>query len=115
MQAREGAQAVGLTADISTEVIATYAADAARAVPGVRRLGRRAADDSGVAVTVAGSLERPEIAVEIHLVLDGHADGPVAGAAVRDATIGYLKSMLGLDLALLTIVVDGATVEPRTR
>lgn len=111
MQARDGAQAVELTADISTKVIATYAADAARAVPGVRRLGRRTADESGVAVTVAGPLAQPEVEVEIHLVLDGRTDGPVAGAAVRDATVGYLKSMLGLDLALLTIVVEGADVE----
>lgn len=115
MQARDGAQAVGLTADISTEVIASYAADAARAVPGVRRLGRRAAEDSGVTVTVAGSMKQPEVAVEIHLVLNGGADGPAAGAAVRDATIGYLRAMLGLELVLLTVVVDGADADPEAR
>ena len=61
---------------ISTDVLALYAADAAREVSGVHGLiGRH----EGVKVT----REDGRVAVELHLSLDWGANAPKVGAAVQ--------------------------------
>jgi uncharacterized alkaline shock family protein YloU len=88
---------------ISAEVLASYAADAAREVPGVRGLvdggrhrhrGVRVGDEGGV------------LAVELHLAVDWGADVPELGAAVQRRVGDYLARMSGSAVARVDVVVD---------
>jgi uncharacterized alkaline shock family protein YloU len=90
-------------ATISGDILARYAADAAREVAGVaglveshlpRHRGVRIAEDEG------------RIAVEIHLAVDWGARIPDVGRAVQDAVAAYLGSMTDLELTAVDVVVD---------
>jgi uncharacterized alkaline shock family protein YloU len=81
-------------ASISPDILARYAGDAAREVPGVHDLaGRRP-------VKVDGSR------VEVHLVVDWGASIPGVGAAVRDRVGQYLTRMARGPAATVDVVVD---------
>jgi uncharacterized alkaline shock family protein YloU len=81
-------------ATISPDILARYAADAAREVAGVAGLaGRRA-----VKVDGAG--------VEVHLVLAWGASIPDVGAAVRERVRDYLLRMAKVDAVAVDVVVD---------
>jgi uncharacterized alkaline shock family protein YloU len=90
-------------ASISTDILARYAADAARAVVGVRGVsesplpGRRgvrvAADEGGVRV-------------ELHLAVDWGASIPELGREVQRRVRDYLLSMADVDPAAVDITVD---------
>ncbi|MDX6440525.1 MAG: Asp23 family, cell envelope-related function [Gaiellaceae bacterium] len=90
-------------ASISTDILARYAADAAREVVGVRGVsesplpGRRgvrvAADEGGVRV-------------ELHLAVDWGASIPELGRDVQRRVRDYLLSMADVDPAAVDVTVD---------
>jgi len=90
-------------ASISTDILARYAADAAREVEGVRGLaessipGRR-----GVRVATDDGLVR----VELHLAVEWGASIPALGRGVQERVRAYLRSMADVDAAVVDVVVD---------
>jgi uncharacterized alkaline shock family protein YloU len=90
-------------ASISTEILARYAADAAREVEGVRGfadspLPRRHA----VRVTGANGAVR----VELHLVTEWGASIPTVGRLVQERVREYLRSMADVEPEAVHVVVD---------
>jgi uncharacterized alkaline shock family protein YloU len=109
--AAESVHSAGVSAHISHAVIAAYAAVAAREVAGVHaltgghlgRLERRGDPDrSGVRVTAAGEA----VDLELHLVTAWGACIPDVAGAVERSVRTYLASMIDLDVAAVTVVVD---------
>ena len=90
-------------ASISSDIIARYAADAAREVRGVhglveghlpgRRGGVRVSDEAGA------------VSVELHLSLEWGASAPDVGRAVQERVRDYLQRMAALDPAAVDVVV----------
>jgi uncharacterized alkaline shock family protein YloU len=90
-------------ASISTEILARYAADAAREVEGVRGLAesplpRRHA----VRVSEPGGAVR----LELHLVTEWGASIPAVGRRVQERVREYLRHMADVEAATVDIVVD---------
>ena len=91
-------------ASISTDILARYAADAAREVDGVRGLtespipGRR----GGVRVTGDETGTR----VELHLAVDWGASIPELGRAVQQRVREYLRQMADVEAATVDVVVE---------
>jgi uncharacterized alkaline shock family protein YloU len=92
-------------ASISSEILASYAADAAREVPGVtglveshlplpRRGGVRVIDEEG------------RLTLELHLGLAWGASIPDVGRAVQSRVCDYLVRMADLEPAAVNVVVD---------
>jgi uncharacterized alkaline shock family protein YloU len=88
---------------ISTDVLASYAADAAREVPGVRNLvesalhrhkGVRVLEDDG------------RVRVELHLAVEWGASIPEVGREVQDRVAGYLARMAQVEADAVDVVVD---------
>jgi uncharacterized alkaline shock family protein YloU len=107
----ESVHSAGVSAHISHAVIAAYAAAAAREVDGVHaltgghlaRLERRGDPDRlGVRVTNAGDA----VDLELHLVTGWDAPIPTVAAAVERSVRAYLASMVDLDVAAVSVVVD---------
>jgi uncharacterized alkaline shock family protein YloU len=95
-------------ASISTEILARYAADAAREVEGVRGfadspLPRRHA----VRVTGADGAVR----IELHLVTEWGAPIPAVGRRVQERVREYLRSMADVEPEVVHVVVDGVGPE----
>jgi uncharacterized alkaline shock family protein YloU len=90
-------------ASISTEILARYAADAARDVDGVRGLF-----DSPLphrrAVRVSGA--DGAVRVELHVVTEWGASIPAVGRLVQERVREYLRSMADLEPAAVEVVVD---------
>jgi uncharacterized alkaline shock family protein YloU len=90
-------------ASISPEILASYAADAARDVEGVRSLvesplpGRRA-------VRVSGTDGR--VRVELHLGVEWNASIPDVGRTVQRRVRDYLQRMASVELEAVDVVVD---------
>ena len=88
---------------ISNEVLASYAADAACEVPGVRGLvesplpGRR-----GVRIAEAEG----RLTVELHVGVDWGVSIPELGQRVQRRVTEYLERMAGLDPVAVNVVVD---------
>ena len=81
-------------ATISPDILARYAGDAAREVPGVHDLsGRRAVKVDGTSI-------------ELHLVVEWGASIPEVGAAVRGRVREYLARMARVEPASVDVVVD---------
>ena len=82
---------------ISSEILASYAADAAREVAGVRGL-------------VEGGLHRHKgVRIEegdAGLAVDWGADVPRLGAAVQQRVVDYLRKMADVVPARVDVVVD---------
>jgi uncharacterized alkaline shock family protein YloU len=90
-------------ASISADILARYAADAAREVPGVRgvvesplpgRRGVRVANEDG------------EVRVELHLTVDWGAEIPRLGREVQTRVREYLLRMADVEPAVVDVVVD---------
>jgi uncharacterized alkaline shock family protein YloU len=89
-------------ATISSDILASYAADAAREVPGVaglveghlRRRGVRIAEEDG------------GVTVEIHVVVNWGARIPEVGRAVQREVAAYLGRMADAEPASVDVVVD---------
>jgi len=90
-------------ATISTDILARYAADAAKEVEGVRRVvdrpipGRRGVRVSG---------KDGAVRVELHLVAGRDASLPALGKAVQARVREYLSSMADVEPASVDVVVD---------
>jgi uncharacterized alkaline shock family protein YloU len=94
-------------ASISADILARYAADAAREVPGVRGVsgsplpgplpGRR-----GVRVAT----EEGAVRVELHLAVDWGASIPELGRDVQVRVRQYLLRMADVDPAAVDVIVD---------
>jgi uncharacterized alkaline shock family protein YloU len=95
-------------ASISTEILARYAADAAREVEGVRGLA-----DSPLprrhAVRVTGS--NGAVRVELHLVTEWGASIPAVGRLVQERVREYLRSMADVEPESVHVVVDGVAAQ----
>lgn len=84
-------------ASISGDILARYASDAAREVPGVRRLaGRRPARVSE---------QDGRVTVELHLGLDRNVSIPAVGRAVQASVRDYLRRMADLEAVVVNVVV----------
>jgi uncharacterized alkaline shock family protein YloU len=88
---------------ISSEILASYAADAAREVAGVRGLV-----EGGLHRHKGVRIEEGEngVAVELHVAVDWGADVPRLGAAVQQRVVDYLRKMADVVPARVDVVVD---------
>jgi uncharacterized alkaline shock family protein YloU len=90
-------------ASISPEILASYAADAAREVAGVRGLiERHRPRHRGVRV----SAEDGAVRVEVHVGLEWGARGPDVGREVQRRVRDYLGRMADVDPEAVDVVVD---------
>jgi uncharacterized alkaline shock family protein YloU len=83
--------------EISSDIVARYAADAAREVDGVRNLPKRG-------VKIAG--EDGSVRVELHLGVEWGASIPDVARGVQARVREYLQRMAGLEAAAVDVVVD---------
>ena len=90
-------------ATISSDILASYAADAAREVDGVRGLvesalhrhrGVRISDDEG------------RVRVELHLAVEWGASIPEVGREVQQRVAAYLERMAKVDPEAVDVTVD---------
>ena len=88
---------------ISSDILASYAADAAREVGGVRGLvestlhrhrGVRVTEDDGT------------VAVELHLAVEWGANVPELGAEVQRRVAAYLARMADVTPQAVDVVID---------
>jgi uncharacterized alkaline shock family protein YloU len=90
-------------ATISSDIVASYAADAAREVAGVRGLVENALlRHRGVKV----SEQNGRVRVELHLVTDWGASIPTVGREVQTRVAAYLARMAQLDLEAVDVIVE---------
>jgi uncharacterized alkaline shock family protein YloU len=90
-------------ASISTEILARYAADAAREVDGVRGLAETPLPRRHA---VRVSAENGAVRVELHLVTEWGASIPVVGKRVQERVREYLRNMADVDPVAVEVVVD---------
>jgi uncharacterized alkaline shock family protein YloU len=88
---------------ISSDILASYAADAAREVDGVhglvestlhRHKGVRVVEDNG------------RVRLELHLALDWGASAPAVGREVQQRVAEYLARMASVEPAAVDVVID---------
>jgi uncharacterized alkaline shock family protein YloU len=90
-------------ATVSSEVLARYAADAARETDGVRGLvASQLYRHRGVRV----SEEAGAVMVELYLDVDWGSSIPDVGREVQRRVLEYLERMAGSRLAAVNVVVD---------
>jgi uncharacterized alkaline shock family protein YloU len=90
-------------ATISTEILASYAADAAREVEGVENLVESSLHrHKGVRVLE----EDGRMRVELHLAVAWGASIPTVGIAVQERVAGYLNRMAQVKPVRVDVVVD---------
>jgi uncharacterized alkaline shock family protein YloU len=90
-------------ATISADILARYAADAARAVPGVRDVvDRHLPPQRGVRISESDG----RVTVELHVAADWGASMPELGKAVQAGVREYLGRMADLEPAAVNVVVD---------
>jgi uncharacterized alkaline shock family protein YloU len=95
-------------ASISTDVLARYAADAAREVEGVRGLvASQLHRHRGVRVLA----QDERTALEIHLDVDWGSSIPAVGRDVQRRVGEYLERMAGARPAAVNVVVDSVGIE----
>jgi uncharacterized alkaline shock family protein YloU len=90
------------SASIATDVLASYAADAAREVEGVAGLVEGRLPRQG-AVRVSGD---EAVVVELHLELDWGAPAREVGQEVQRCVADYLERMAGARPRAVDVVVD---------
>ncbi len=94
---------------ISTDIIASYAADAAREVAGVSGLvGSALHRHDGVRVT----REDGRVGVELHLALAWGASAGSVGMQVQSAVSDYLGRMADVRPDVVDVVIDEFTPKP---
>lgn len=88
---------------ISTEVLASYAVDAACEVDGVRAVVEGALPrHRGVKVSHEGA----GVSLELHLALRFGASAPEVGVAVQERVASYLRRMADVTPVSVDVVVD---------
>jgi len=91
-------------ASISADILARYAADAAREVVGVRGLTESPIPGRRGGVRVSG--EESGTRVELHLAVEWGASIPELGRAVQERVRGYLLQMADVEAATVDVVVE---------
>jgi uncharacterized alkaline shock family protein YloU len=90
-------------ATISSDILASYAADAAREVDGVRGLvestlhrhkGVRVLENNG------------QVRLELHLAIEWGASIPAVGRDVQQRVAEYLERMASIEIEAVDVVVD---------
>jgi uncharacterized alkaline shock family protein YloU len=99
-------------AQISPEVLASYAADAAREVDGVAGLAQSPLH-RGKAVTVTG--DEDTLAIEVVLVLEWGSSAAEVGEEVQKRIVDYLRRMAERSPASIDVVVAGVGPPPAKR
>jgi uncharacterized alkaline shock family protein YloU len=89
-------------ATISSDILASYAADAAREVEGVRDLVESTLRHKGVRVLE----EDGRVRVELHVALDWGASIPDVGREVQRRVASYLGRMAKVEPEAVDVVVD---------
>jgi uncharacterized alkaline shock family protein YloU len=90
-------------ATISSDILASYAADAARDVDGVRGLVESALHrHKGVRIEE----ENGRVRVELHIAVDWGASAPDVGREVQRRVAAYLESMASVEPEAVDVVVD---------
>jgi uncharacterized alkaline shock family protein YloU len=90
-------------ATISSDILASYAADAAREVDGVRGLVESTLHrHKGVRVLE----EDGRVRIELHLAVDWGVSLPDVGREVQQRVAAYLARMASVQLAAVDVVVD---------
>jgi uncharacterized alkaline shock family protein YloU len=97
---------------ISPEVLARYAADAARDVDGVSAIS-----EGGLARSRAASVSGDEgaYAVQVHVELEWGRSAAAVGAAVQESVRGYLERMAAVTPSSVDVVVDGIGSPPAAK
>lgn len=96
-------------ASISSDILARYAADAAREVDGVRRvIDSPLPRQKGVRV----SEEDGAVRVELHLEVEWGAAIPAVGRAVQERVAEYLGHMAHVSPEQVDVVVDAVAGAP---
>lgn len=91
---------------ISADVVARYAADAAREVDGVSGVGARTRGrQRGKDVVVEG--DDPARAVTVRIALEWGSNAASVGAAVQERVADYLQRMTGARPTSVDVVVSG--------
>jgi uncharacterized alkaline shock family protein YloU len=90
-------------ATISSDILASYAADAAREVDGVRGLVESALHRHK-GVRILG--ENGRVRVELHLAVDWGASIPDVGREVQQRVAAYLERMASVEPEAVDVVVD---------
>lgn len=89
-------------ATISADILASYAADAARDVEGVHGLVEGGLRHRGVRIEE----EDGRLRVELHLAIDWGASVPDVGAEVQRRVAAYLERMASIEPEAVDVVVD---------
>ncbi len=90
-------------ATISTDILASYAADAAREVEGVRGLVESALHrHKGVRIVD----EDGRVRVELHVAVEWGASIPGVGREVQERVAAYLDQMANVDPEAVDVIVD---------
>jgi uncharacterized alkaline shock family protein YloU len=95
---------------ISPDVLARYAADAARDVEGVS-----AVSEPGLVRAHASSVrdDDGEYTVQVHVELEWGRSAPAVGAAVQESVKDYLERMAAVRPSSVDVVVDGIGSPPQ--
>ena len=92
-----------MTATISSDILASYAADAAREVDGVRGLVESAIPrHKGVRI----SEEDGRVRVELHLAVEWGSSVPAVGREVQQRVAAYLARMAKVEPESVDVIVD---------
>jgi uncharacterized alkaline shock family protein YloU len=92
-----------VTATISSDILASYAADAAREVDGVRGLVESAIPrHKGVRI----SEEDGRVRVELHLAVEWGSSVPAVGREVQQRVAAYLTRMAKVEPESVDVIVD---------
>jgi uncharacterized alkaline shock family protein YloU len=91
-------------AQISTDVVCRYAADAAREVPGVHGLLQGHLPVGHRSVRLSTDEDRTR--VELHLAVEWGASIPEVGRAVQQRVRTYLRNMIDLEVDAVDVVID---------
>jgi uncharacterized alkaline shock family protein YloU len=92
-----------MMATISSDILASYAADAAREVDGVRGLVESAIPrHKGVRI----SEEDGRVRVELHLAVEWGSSVPAVGREVQQRVAAYLARMAKVEPELVDVIVD---------
>ena len=90
-------------ASISTDILARYAADAAREVLGVRGLSESPIPGRRSGVRVSGE---DGVRVQLHVSVDWGAAIPDVGREVQERVREYLQRMADVEPAAVDVVVE---------
>ena len=91
-------------ASISTDILARYAADAAREVLGVRGLSESPIPGRRGGVRVSG--EELGVRVELHVSVDWGAAIPDVGREVQERVREYLQRMADVEPVSVDVVIE---------